>query len=300
MEHQLANNSTDNCIGNFSNSSACSGDSGEIDLPKAVSLLLIFVLSLVGNVCTIAIVSRFKTRTLPDILVISLACNDLIATIIPVTMTLYSYFTLRQFEENGAACDFYGTIAQFTRYASAFIVTLISVERYLAVNRPFIYRKHATPFKCTVFLLCGCLVAFVLAIAPVLDKNTSIISHDGFCLFDYSSTYANSIIVYGGVQFAVVLVCFVLVTTNLIKVYRRKKKMKVQANLGQRGQTQERDPEGGLKFTRPKLTSRCVHTPIHVSPTPCMIFIITQKEQYEIMVISSLLGSVAFSLKLLQ
>ena len=63
----------------------------EIDLPKTVSLIFIFVFSLIGNVCTVAVVSQFKQHKLPDVLVIGLACTDLIATFIPVPMSLYSY-----------------------------------------------------------------------------------------------------------------------------------------------------------------------------------------------------------------
>lgn len=213
---------------------SCSGDAEEIDLPRAVSLLVIFVVSLIGNVCTIAIVISFRTYKFPDLLVAGLACNDLIATLIPVMMTLYSYFSLEQFEENSIACNFYGTIAQHTRYAAVFIVTLISVERYVAVNRPFLYRKHATPLKCIVFLLCGCFMAFTLAIAPALDKNTRILSHDGFCLFDFTSPYAYSLIVYTGIQFIIVLVCFVLVMTTLFKVYRRRKRLQVHSSYEER------------------------------------------------------------------
>ena len=224
-----------------------------IDLPKTVSLILISACSLLGNLCTVAIVSSFRQRKLPDVLVIGLACTDLIATFIPVPMSLYSYITLEQFDEGSFACKFYGTVAQFTRYSSVLIVTLISLERYFAVNRPFIYRKHATPSKCALVLLTCWVIAFALAITPVVGSHTSILSHDGFCLFDFSSNYAISILVYAGIQYCIVLVCFVLVTAKLLRVYRRRKQLQVQGTYNQRSQAREREHEG---FTRPKLSSR--------------------------------------------
>ena len=229
-----------------------------IDLPKTMSLILISVLSLLGNVCTIAIVSSFKQHKLPDVLVVGLACTDLIATFIPVPMSLYSYVTLEQFDEGSFACKFYGTVAQFTRYSSVLIVTLISLERYFAVNRPFIYRKHATPRKCAIVLMSCWVVAFALAITPAIGNHTSILSHDGFCLFDFSSNYSISVLVYAGVQYCIVLVCFVLVTAKLLRVYRRRKQLQVQGTYNQRSQAREREHE--VAFTRPKLTSRYIAT----------------------------------------
>ena len=227
--------------------------STSIDLPKTVSLILISACSLLGNVCTVAIVSSFKQHKLPDVLVIGLACTDLIATFIPVPMSLYSYITLEQFSEGSFACNFYGTVAQFTRYASVLIVTLISVERYFAVNRPFIYRKYATPRKCIAVLFFCWTLAFALALAPVLDRHTTIVSHDGFCLFDFSSNYAICILVYAGVQYCIVLVCFVLVTATLLRVYRRRKQLQVQGQYNQQSDARGRQD---VTFTRPKLTSR--------------------------------------------
>ena len=246
-----------NCSVNDTNANDTSDCGNEIDLPKTATLLIIFIVAVIGNVCTITVMSRFKQHKLPDVLVIGLAGNDLITTFIPVLMSLYSYITLQQFTEGSFACKFYGTVAQFTRYASALIVTLISLERYFAVNRPFIYRKYATPLRCVLVLVCCWIMAFGLAVAPALDNNTRINSHDGFCLFDFSSNYAISILVYAGVQFCVVLVCFVLVTVNLLKVYRRRKELRVQGNYNQRSQAMEREHE--VTFTKPRLTSRYLH-----------------------------------------
>ena len=251
--------SDDNIFPNNSNNT-------EIDLPKTVSLIFIFVFSLFGNVCTVAIVSRFKQHRLPDVLVIGLACTDLIATFIPVPMSLYSYVTLEQFAEGSVACKAYGTVAQFTRYASALIVTLISLERYFAVNRPFVYRKYATPWKCIFVLILCWIFAFALAVVPALVSSSTISSHDGFCLFDFSSSYAISIVVYAGVQFVIVLVCFVLVTANLLRVYRRRKELRVQGNYNQRSQARERENE--VTFTRPNLTSRYVIVCRWLQPIP--------------------------------
>lgn len=215
---------------------------------------MIFICSLFGNIFTVVIVSKFKQHKLPDVLVIGLACTDLIATFIPVPMTLYSYITLNQFAEGSFACNFFGTVAQFTRYSSIFIVSLMSLERYFAVNRPFVYRRHATPMKCGMILIFCWVLALGLAAIPVTHSSTTISSHDGFCLFDFSSDYGLFVLVFGGVQFSMVLLCFLLVIRNLLLVYRRRKKLQVQGTINERSKAKEREQD--VIFTKPKLTSR--------------------------------------------
>ena len=223
-------------------------------LERAITLIVIFVFALFGNIFTIAVLSKFKVHKVPDVLVIGLALTDLLATLVPVPMSIYVYISGIRYEQGTVACNLFGTLAQFTRYSSALIVTLISVERYFAINRPFIYRKHATPKKFVYILIICWLLAFALAVAPVLDPRTDIIPHGAFCLFDFVTPYAYSVIIYTGVQYVIVFLCFVLVSIQLLKVYRRRKKLKVQENYNRRSDDRVRDRE--VRFNKPNLTSR--------------------------------------------
>jgi hypothetical protein len=212
------------------------------------------VIALVGNILTIGVISKFKVHKVPDVLVIGLALTDLLATLIPVPMSIYAYLADHRYEEGTIACDLYGTLAQFTRYSSALIVTLISLERYFAINRPFIYRKHATPRKFVIILIICWLLAFALAVAPAIDPSTPIVPHGGICLFEFVSGYSYSIVVYTGVQYVIVFVCFILISIQLLKVYRRRKKLKVQEDYNRRSQDRARVRE--VRFNKPNLTSR--------------------------------------------
>ena len=238
---------------NCTNTTVTTAES-RLELERGVTLALIFIASVIGNFSTIALVSRFRVHKVPDVLVIGIALTDLMATFIPVLMSAISYFTGVQYDEHSILCNFYATVAQFTRYSSALIVTLVSLERYLAVNKPFFYRKHVTPLRITVVLVCCWIVAIALAIVPAVDSNTRILSHNGYCLFDFSTNYAIVILVYAGVQYVIVFVCFVLVIGKLIRVYSRRKQLKVQGNYNRASRAKERDH--GVTFTKPNLTSR--------------------------------------------
>lgn len=236
----------------YENGSQNCTENDEIDYERGLTALLIFVVSLIGNICTIALLSRFKIHKIPDVLVIGLAITDLVATFIPVPMSVYAYFSGYRFQRWD--CLFYATVAQFTRYASVIIVTVVAVERYLAVIHPFFYRKYASPKKVAFTLIICWLIAILLAIPPAFDPCTAVVPHHGFCLFEIASNYALVILAYGVVQYIIVLYCFIAVIVQLAIVYRRRQKLKVQGKYNKQSNAQERQHE--IKFTKPNLTSR--------------------------------------------
>lgn len=264
---ELTNITSRNCsvLSRYANCTAALGDvcsttgglcDAEPDLFRGLTIVLVFVFSLIGNIGTIAILSKFKVHKIPDVMVVGLALTDLLATILPIPAAMYAYFAGVDFIDGCILCDFMGTLAHFTRYSSAIIVSFVSLERYFAVNRPFVYRKYATP-KRFIFILIGCwLFALLLAIIPVIGNNTAILSNDGVCLFDLTSNYAIGILIFSAVQYVIVFVCFVLVTVELCKVYRRRKKLKVQGHYNSASRARNRQTE--LTFTRPNITSRYV------------------------------------------
>ncbi len=227
-----------------------------VNFERGVSAVLIFVVSLIGNTCTIALLAKFKIHKIPDVLVIGLAITDLVAAAIPVAFSIYAYFSGYRFRHNSWDCIVYATVAQFTRYSSVLIVTIVSIERYLAVIHPFFYRRHATPKKVAVILIFCWLAALALSIVPAIDPCTHILPHEGFCLFDVDSDYAYAIIVYGVVQYIIVLFCFVAVSVQLSLVYRRRQRLKVQGKYNKQSKAQDRQHE--VKFSKPNLTTRYV------------------------------------------
>ena len=212
------------CIGGDGDGLNCSVPQTVGDLAVQLLVIPIFVISLIGNVATIAVISLFKERKVPDVLVLGLAITDLLATIIPVPMSIYSYVSLMDFCQGSPACDTYGTIAMFTRNSSVLITTVIAVERYLAICKPFFYKRHCTPLRFAVVLIISWATAFVLAIVPAVHPDIAIITHHGFCLFDFASRYSIAVIVPMALLLFIVqflwmflLVCFILVTIVFVK-----------------------------------------------------------------------------------
>ena len=253
-------------INSFSNLTASSNDTCESfgivdadpDKIKGLTVTIILFLSLFGNICTILMLSKFKVHRVPDVLVIGLALTDIITTLIPIPMSTYAYFWGVNFKQGCFLCKFFGTVAQTTRYSSALLVTLVALERYFAVNRPFIYRKYATPRRFVYILICCWIIAFILAVIPIIGDNTVIVTHEGFCLFDIASYYAIGILVYSAIQYVTVFLCFLLVTIELVKVYRRRRKLKVREKYNSSNSRDKRRVQ--VTFSKTSLTSRYVDT----------------------------------------
>lgn len=231
----------------------------EPDETKAWTLVLILVGSVIANVCTIALVTRFKVRRVPDILVIGLAVSDLFAVCIPVVISVYEYYN-PCVDTSGTLCSLFATLAHFTRYSSALIVSVVSVERYFAVNRPFAYRTYIGPFpyRFVIVLFICWFVAAILAIVPAVfptNLTGGISKHDGYCLFYLQSKYAIAVLIYAIIQYGVVCLCFTLVAINLVKVYRRRKRMTSRGTMNQNSHA-AKERQHQLIFMKTKLTSR--------------------------------------------
>lgn len=225
-----------------------------VDYGRGISLLAIAVIATFGNFMTIFIMLKFKTIKIPDLLVIALAADDLIATLIPIMMSIIAYLRGEDYDMGSAACNFFGVIAAYTRFTAALLVTVISVERYLAIRKPMFYRKHCTPslFKKLLFLVfvCNALLAF----PPAVDPNTPINSYHGFCLFSFPRIYAIFIVIYANVQSIIVLFCFICIVKELYNLHRRRKRMTAQ-NMYNKYSTATITREN-VSFSKPGLVSK--------------------------------------------
>lgn len=240
-------------VTNVSSGNNCTEVSEEVDYGRGISLLVIALIAMLGNFMTIFIMLKFKTIKIPDLLVIALAVDDLIATLIPMTMSIIAYLRGVNYEMDGHACNFFGVIAAYTRFTAALLVTVISVERYLAVRKPLFYRKHCTPSLFKKLLVLVFIFNALLAFPPAVDPNTPINEYRGFCLFSFTRIYALFIVAYANIQFVIVLFCFICIVKELYNLHRRRKQMTAQNMYNKYSTAASRD---SVTFTKSTLVSK--------------------------------------------
>ena len=95
-----------------------------------------------------------------------------------------------------------------------FIVTLITLERFVAVSRPFFYKTHANP---ALFL-----VSVLISSAPLLgwDQYVSF-PKVAVCMFPYDGSYAILLVVIGYADMVLVSYCFLAIRVSLKKFMKR-------------------------------------------------------------------------------
>ena len=232
----------------------CSEQTAEgVDYARGISLLAIAVVAMFGNFMTIFIMLKFKTIKIPDLLVIALAVDDLIATMIPMTMSIVAYLRGKDYDMDSTECNFFGVIAAYTRFTAALLVTVISVERYLAVKKPMFYRKHCTPSLFKKLLVLVFIFNALLAFPPAVDPNTPINAYHGYCLFSFPRIYAIFIVIYANVQFIIVLFCFICIVKEMYHLHRRRKRMTAQNMYNKYSTAMNRE---SVTFSKPGFVSK--------------------------------------------
>lgn len=225
-----------NCSGmrNVTGSSNCTDLTSNPDIVRGASLTAIWAVAIVGNILTLAIVLGYKLRKVPDLLVFGLACTDLVACALPIPVSLWSYYSGWQIdgtEDLVRLCSAYNLVAKFTRDSSVFIVTLMVVDRFVWVLRPIQYHQgDYYKFFC-ISLPTAWLLAILLSLLSLIP-GVDIEADGNICLFGFHNWYGILVVVYGLVQFVVVLVCFVIVIAEVVKLARRRQKMLMKRKKG--------------------------------------------------------------------
>lgn len=199
-------------------------------------LALMFVI-ITGNLLVVAAYfSNFRIRTSTYTILISLAISDLLVGC--VSLPLYTYISLNPDQTGRPLNTFFLSFDIFSALASIFHLTIVSLERWLAISRPFVYETLATVHYSLI--LCGAwLTAFAIAaIRPVLDLTTSTDRHRIYTPFLLLVGFVGPGILISTVNFSIFKVARTLVA-NLPKctVQDLEESTKIRTNINKQRRT---------------------------------------------------------------
>lgn len=113
-------------------------------LPVCVTYLIIFIVGVLGNSLTCAVILRYKVMQTPtNYYLLSLAVSDLLVLLLGMPLELYEMWQNYPFLLGEEGCYFRTFLFETVCFASILNVTALSVERYLAVVHP-LQVKHMT------------------------------------------------------------------------------------------------------------------------------------------------------------
>uniref|UniRef100_A0A3B4Z4D2 Neuromedin-U receptor 1-like n=1 Tax=Stegastes partitus TaxID=144197 RepID=A0A3B4Z4D2_9TELE len=113
-------------------------------LPVCITYLAIFLVGVLGNLLTCAVILRYRVMQTPtNYYLLSLAVSDLLVLLLGMPLELYEMWQNYPFLFGEGGCYFKTFLFETVCFASILNVTALSVERYVAVVHP-LKVKHMT------------------------------------------------------------------------------------------------------------------------------------------------------------
>ncbi|XP_070561514.1 probable G-protein coupled receptor 149 [Ptychodera flava] len=218
-------------IMNSTNATANSSDGVPSDGDVVADMLTVAVLVVAGivgnlaNLLTLSTIFRFKSLSVPDVWIFSLALSDYIFTMVTVPISVYDLLTASTLFT--WLCSAFAFSSVWLRLSATATVTMMTLDRYLALRKPILYRTRFTIFSAKRLTIVIWSVSAVLAAFPFANWSSFVHSH-GYCIFDYNSSYAVFILLVSFTQFVTVLYTYTEFIFSIRKFVERRQMSRTQ------------------------------------------------------------------------
>lgn len=155
----------------YQDTSSSSSSSPSSSLPVSAQvgiaiLTLAFVLGFPGNLFVIwSVLCRVKKRSVTCVLVLNLALAD--AFVLLSAPLFLRFLSKGSWEFGSAACKAVHYLSSVNMYVSIYLICLMSMDRWLAVSKPFLSQRMRTKRSLLALLMAVWVLAFLLSL-PML------------------------------------------------------------------------------------------------------------------------------------
>ncbi|XP_062988160.1 type-1 angiotensin II receptor-like isoform X2 [Elgaria multicarinata webbii] len=151
---------------------------------------IIFILGIFGNgLVVIVIYFYMKLKTVASIFLLNLALADLCFL---VTLPLWAATTAMEYRWpfGNCLCKLTSAAATFNLYASVFLLTCLSIDRYLAIVHPMKSRLRRTMFVARLTCIIIWLMAALASLPVIIHRSVYVIENDNItvCAYWYDTT----------------------------------------------------------------------------------------------------------------
>lgn len=184
-----------------------------------VGVWIVFLLALLGNATVIfVIITRSSRIDVSRFLICNLAVADLCMAIYLGLLAIVDASTLGEFRSYGVewqlsnGCKTAGFLAVLSSETSVFTLTVITVERYIAITHALDITKKMSLKKTSIVMLTGWCFALTVATLPLFEVSDY--TKFSVCLpFETgdmkSLVYVTTVLILNGSAFIVILTCYV-------------------------------------------------------------------------------------------
>ncbi|KAL7831136.1 hypothetical protein SRHO_G00306380 [Serrasalmus rhombeus] len=198
-------------------------------LGACVILAVCFVVGVPGNLLVIwTIVRHVKKRSHTVLVILHLAVADLLVL---VTLPLWIYSLAHSWVFSEAVCKAMVYIINACMYASVFLITIMSVERFLAIRYPFALASWRRKQALNKVLLIVWVASFLLSIPVIVTQVLGGNLGEEQCLFRaYESNIQEAVILLFEslmgfvIPFSILLVCYGCLFSRIAQMNLRSKK----------------------------------------------------------------------------
>ena len=204
---------------------------------EGFTLLVLEILIIFLNVIAIMVIFRFKRKRNPDILILTLAIADLLKALFPLNMTLVAYLGDKPMQEHSLDCKLFGWTAFTLNSAIMLVMTIMAIDRYLAMCWPIRYKDLFPPKRLILTIIGAFLLSATFSALPSFNVVGEIRSYNNgsFCHFDFDSTdalnkgYSIFVLSLGFSMLAVVLFCYTNAMKSVRGLIRRQRRMSTRS-----------------------------------------------------------------------
>ena len=207
----------------FPSKAGTQSEETEESFKTGYALVIISLAIIIGNSFVLWTVKSFARRLVADIFISSLALLDITHTLTSILLAiLFKWTSVQHNTEFGILCKIQAWFTVTTQVQSAFIVTVINLERLTAVSRPFFYKTYVNTRRAikTLFILLSTSI-FVSSLPLIAWGNYVLLPKMSLCLFPHDSDYAILIVVIGYADMLVVSYCVLAIKISLKKFMKR-------------------------------------------------------------------------------
>ncbi|KAJ7324803.1 hypothetical protein JRQ81_017823 [Phrynocephalus forsythii] len=199
---------------------------------------IIFIIGIIGNSLVVIIIFFYmKLKTVASVFLFNLALADLSFL---VTLPMWAYTTAMQYHWpfGNCLCKVTSAAATFNLYASVFLLTCLSIDRYLAIVHPMKSRLRRTMLIARVTCIVIWLMAALASLPVIMYRSVFFIENENItvCAFRYetpTNTTNNATVQVGLglsknmlgflIPFVIILTSYILIWKTLKKAYQIQK-----------------------------------------------------------------------------
>nr|XP_032515023.1 neuromedin-U receptor 2-like [Danaus plexippus plexippus] len=195
----------------------------ESDLIKSILTLFLgtsMVFSLVGNMCTCAVIARDKTmRTPTNCYLLNLAISDLMITVF-VPIELYIIWVPDYYPLGEEGCRIHFLLWDLLSNCSVLTILAFTIERYLVISKPFLRQRLLLTSRISKILTLTWVVSCIFSFPSVYSIYFIERKQNVYCVFTVSERdkvfyIAIELLVFFFFPMTVIFVLFIMIVHKL-------------------------------------------------------------------------------------